>query len=307
MAAEPSGGREDKPASTAPGSPAGAESGSVASELSAFVRPSTVSAFGVPVVSVVTATINERANLPTFLDAIGRLPLPSYEVIVVDDGSTDGTREYLRGMAREDSRVRPIFNGGRQSLLRAHIQGIEAARGQFVVVMDADLQHPVETVPRIIDLLRSGAGLVIASRYAPGGSDGERSPYRLLVSLGAHFLLKALVSPSRSVSDPMSGFFGFQRPMFVPPDPRWRGFKLLPFLVVSCPQSLVREIPYSFRCRANGESKIVGSDLKFVRVYLTEILLVGRFAHQANFHFELAHFPLWSSQQSPSKSPGSRR
>lgn len=231
-----------------------------------------------PVVSIVTATLNERANLPVLLQRIREQALPSYEILVVDDGSTDGTREMLLEAAAEDPRVRPILHEGRQTLIPAHCQGIKAARGEFVVVMDADLQHPPEILPLITGKLQSGTALVVASRYGGGGSPGECSAGRKFISLGAQLVTKLLVRNARRISDPISGFYGFWRGIFVPVDPRWRGYELLPFILVMGRGVSVAEIPYVFQPRQRGVSKIVKRDFGFVRTFLVQIVLVVRFA-----------------------------
>jgi dolichol-phosphate mannosyltransferase len=231
-----------------------------------------------PVLSIVTATFNERANLPALLGRIREQALPPYEILVVDDGSTDGTREMILQAAVEDPRIRPMFHDGRQTLIPAHCQGIKAARGEFVVIMDADLQHPPEILPLIAGKLESGTALVIASRFAGKGSSKECSVGRRFISLGAQLVTKLLVRNARRISDPISGFYGFWRGIFVPVDPRWRGYELLPFILVMGRGVSVAEIPYEFRARKRGVSKIVGRDFGFVRTFLVQIVLVARFA-----------------------------
>src|SRR5208282_6372304 len=113
------------------------------------------------VVSIVMATLNELYNIPILFKGIDEQGLPPYELIVVDDGSTDGTKECLRELAQRDERIRPIFHEGRQTLIPAHCQGIRAATGEFVIIMDADLQHPPEILPAILRQLQNSTGLAI--------------------------------------------------------------------------------------------------------------------------------------------------
>lgn len=221
-------------------------------------------------VSIVLATLNERQNLPPLIERIRSQALPRYEIVIVDDGSTDGTREYLRTEASRDPRVRPLYHEGKQTTLRAQCQGIESAAFPLVVVMDADLQHPPELLKPMVDRLGSGAQLVVASRYAPGGTAGPRTTYRWLLSRGAEWLAKLLVPPARRVSDPISGYFAFRRDIWVPLDPSYRGYKLLLFLLVMAEGRPVVEVPFRFAPRPEGESK-VASGLGFVRVFLGEI------------------------------------
>lgn len=221
-------------------------------------------------VSIVLATLNERENLPPLIDRIRSLRLPRYEVIVVDDGSTDGTREYLRTQSSQDSRIRPLYHEGKQTTLRAQCQGIESATFSVIVVMDADLQHPPELLGAMVRRLDSGAQLVVASRYVAGGTAGHRTVYRWFLSRGAEWLAKLLLPPARRVSDPVSGFFAFRRDVWVPLDPSYRGYKLLLFLLVMAEGKPVVEVPFRFAPRPEGESK-VASGLGFIRVFLGEI------------------------------------
>lgn len=221
-------------------------------------------------VSIVLATLNEHENLPPLIDRIRSQPIPRYEIIVVDDGSTDGTREYLRIESNREPRLRPLYHEGKQTTLRAQCQGIEASRFPTVVIMDADLQHPPELLGEMIDRLSSGAQLVVASRYVAGGTAGRRTAYRWLLSRGAEWLAKLLVPPARRVTDPISGYFAFRRDVWVPLDSSYRGYKLLLFLLVMAEGRRVVEVPFRFSPRPEGESK-VANGLGFIRVFLGEI------------------------------------
>ncbi len=228
-----------------------------------------------PRLSIVLGTLNEHENLPVLLDQISQQRLPPFEVIVVDDGSTDGTREYLRAAAVTSPWLRPIFHDGQQTLTPAQCQGIAQAKGRYVLIMDADLQHPPDTLPALVAELEAGSDLVVASRYARGGSVGRRSIVRAALSRGAEVVVRTFVSPARRVSDPVSGFFGFRRAIFRPLDARYRGYKLILFLLVTCRARRVAEVPYRFRSRENGSSKII-QDLEFVRIFLREVFRARR-------------------------------
>lgn len=228
-----------------------------------------------PQLSVILATLNERRNLPELLERIRKQPLADYEVLVVDDGSTDGTREYLREQASADPRLRLLFHEGKQTTLRAQCQGIDAAHGKFVVVMDADLQHPPELLGPMLGQLRAGSALTIATRYGLGGSAGARTTFRWSVSRGAEWLAKILLPPSRGISDPISGYFGFRRDIWVPLHPLYRGYKLLVFLLVMAEGDRVTEVSYRFTPRTEGASKVT-EGLAFVRIFAIEVLLALR-------------------------------
>ncbi len=230
-----------------------------------------------PTVSIVLATLNERENLPVVLPQILTQPLPPLEVLVADDGSTDGTREYINALAARDGRIRPIYHDGKQTTLRAQSEAIGVARGSLVVVMDADQQHPPETLPSMVRALTEGSALVVASRYAPGGSPGRRTLGRLLMSRGAEWIAKALLAPARRVSDPVSGYFAFRREIWVPLDSRFRGYKLLLFVLVMATGRPVSEVGFRFESRAGGASKVT-EGWAFIRLFLKEVRWARRLA-----------------------------
>lgn len=223
-----------------------------------------------PQLSIVLATFNERASMPLLLDRIRSTPLPSWELLVVDDGSTDGTREFLEAAARSDVRLRLIWHQGKQTTVRAQCQGIAASRGRSVVVMDADLQHPPEVLPAMVGALSNGAALVIGSRYAPGGSAGPRTWARVVISRGAEWTAKLLLPEARGRTDPVSGLFGFRRETFRPLPPQWRGYKLLLFLLVMSRGERIAEVGYRFEPRTSGSSKVTENS-RFIRFFLVEV------------------------------------
>jgi len=228
-----------------------------------------------PEVSIVLATLNERANLPGLIDAIHSQPLPTHEIVVVDDGSTDGTREFLSQIALRDPSVRPLFNDHPQTLTPAQCQGIAATHGEFVVVMDSDLQHPPAAIPELVRRLEEGNDLVVATRYGIGASVGSRAFDRAIISRCAEILAKLLVPGARRTSDPISGFFAFRRDAYRPVNPKYRGYKLILFLLSECRTKRVTEISYHFCSRANGSSKIT-RNWGFVKVFLIEAILARR-------------------------------
>jgi dolichol-phosphate mannosyltransferase len=230
-----------------------------------------------PTVSIILATLNERQSLPPLVERICRQPLPPFELIVVDDGSTDGTREYLKDAAEKDRRIRLIFHEGKQTTLRAQCQGLAASSGQYLIIMDADLQHPPEVLSAIVERLKEGQALVVASRYAPGGSAGPRTISRWAISRGAEWTAKFFLASARRVSDPVSGYFGFRRETWVPLNPLYRGYKLLLFVLVMAEGKPVAEVGFRFEPRAEGASKVTESS-SFIRMFLVETLLARRLA-----------------------------
>jgi dolichol-phosphate mannosyltransferase len=144
-------------------------------------------------------------------------------------------------------------------------------------VMDADLQHPTEVIPSMLSRLEGGAAVVVASRYAPGGTAGSRSAGRIAISRGAEWTAKLLLPAARRVSDPISGFFGFRREVWIPLNSQYRGYKLLLFVLAMVDQRPVAEVPFRFEPRTEGASKVVQGPA-FIRHFLIEAILARRLA-----------------------------
>ena len=238
------------------------------------VHPESTSA--VPRISIVLATLNERDALPPLLRSIRDLHLPPYELVVVDDGSTDGTREYVREASAADPSIRLIAHEGRRTLGPAQSEGLRGTRGEFIVVMDSDMQHPPEVVPRLIAELEAGATLVVASRYCNGGSAGRRPRLRSVISRTAEVIAKLLLPEARVVRDPLSGFFAVRQAAVVRGELPAKGYKLLLSLLVTLRGSRIVEVPYLFQDRRVGNSKITSS-VRFVPIFLSEILIARRY------------------------------
>jgi dolichol-phosphate mannosyltransferase len=216
-------------------------------------------AAGLPQLSVVVPTFNERDNVTVLyrrLDAT--LKDIAWEVVFVDDNSPDGTWEVVRGLARQDPRVRCIRRIGRRGLSGACIEGILAASAPYAAVIDADLQHDETQLPKMVGLLQNGAAeLVVGSRYIEGGSADSFNKGRAGVSALATEVAKRVLSVE--IADPMSGFFMIRRDRFeqLAPQLSTQGFKILLDIVASAQGKLrTIEVPFTFGSRQHGESKL---------------------------------------------------
>ena len=209
--------------------------------------------------SIVVPTFNEKSNVPELLKRIeavlGRL---GWEIIFVDDDSPDGTASLVREISITDLRVRVLQRVGRRGLSSACIEGMLASSSPVIAVMDADLQHDETRLPEMLMAIeRSGADMALATRYAAGGSTGKwdetRSEMSRLATLLSGFVLR------QPVSDPMSGFFMLRRTVL---NETMRGlsalgFKILLDILATSPRQLkIVEVPYTFRDRFSGESKL---------------------------------------------------
>ncbi|RYU63263.1 glycosyltransferase family 2 protein [Methylolobus aquaticus] len=232
-----------------------------------------------PEFSIVVPTYKERANVAELVARLRRvLAGIQWEVIFVDDDSPDGTADAVRELGRVDRRVRCLQRVGRRGLSSACVEGMLASSAPYVAVMDADLQHDESLLPDMLRALRTGdVDVVVGSRYVAGGGVGNWDASRLRKSRFATWLAHFAVKVP--LSDPMSGFFALRSNVLHATVRHLSaiGFKILLDILASSAQGLrVRELPYEFRERIAGESKL---DSKVAWDYLMLILdkTLGRF------------------------------
>ena len=212
-----------------------------------------------PELSIVVPTFNERENVPLLVDMLkSSLPDVVWELLIVDDNSPDGTSTLAKRIAADDARIRCIRRIGRRGLAGACLEGILASQAQYVAVMDGDLQHDETLLLPMLQLLRrDAANLVVGTRYAAGapaaGLSVQRAFGSRLATQLAHHLFKL------DLSDPMSGFFMLPRELIekIAGKLSTQGFKILLDIAVTGRDELrIAELPYTFRQRLHGESKL---------------------------------------------------
>jgi dolichol-phosphate mannosyltransferase len=226
--------------------------------------------------TLVVPTRNEAENVPRLVREIRQsLSDLDYRVVFVDD-STDGTPEVIRDLAEEDGRVRLVRREGSErdgGLSTAVTTGMDLFSGasEYTCVMDADLQHPPEKVREMLEIARSSdADVVVASRYAPGGSyAGLSGRLRRAVSVGSKYLAQVVFKEARKTSDPMTGFFLIKNEAISGIQFRPTGFKVLLEILVCAPELKVVEAPFDFQARHAGVSK---ATMRQGFEYLTHIL-----------------------------------
>ncbi len=181
-----------------------------------------------------------------------------WEVVFVDDDSPDGTAQAAREIAQTDKRVRCLRRIGRRGLSSAVIEGALSSSADYIAVIDGDLQHDETRLPLMLAALQNGAELAVGSRHVAGGDNaGLGSPLREKLS-NTGIKVAQLVTGT-DISDPMSGFFMLRRALFESLAARLtgQGFKILLDLILAAPKKLKTvEIPYQFRARTAGESKL---------------------------------------------------
>ncbi|MCI4318562.1 MAG: polyprenol monophosphomannose synthase [Thermoplasmata archaeon] len=216
-------------------------------------------------VSVILPTLQEHEALGLLRTRIDAALLGyAAEVIVVDDDSRDGTSELVAAWAAPPPH-RLLLRRGVRGLGSAVVEGFRSARGDILVVMDADGSHPPELLPQLIDPIRRGeAAFVIGSRLAPGGSAPGLSAVRRLISRSA----RRLARPLTKVSDPMSGFFAVRREALSLDHLAPVGYKIALEVLVKSRPSPVLEVPFVFGPRLAGTSKL---DRRQMGLYLRHL------------------------------------
>lgn len=210
-----------------------------------------------PQISLIIPTLNEAENLQPLVERIaGAMAGQAYEILIVDDNSRDQTPEICRKLAEQYPLHLLVRQNPSNGLSGAVLHGMAEAKGEILLVMDADLQHPPEKIPEMIQKLEDeGADFVIGSRHVPGGSvQQEWSLWRRINSWVATVLARPFAG---AVSDPMSGFFGLRRSTYE------RALRLTPLgykigleLICKCRIGRVHEVPIHFGTRQRGESKL---------------------------------------------------
>lgn len=235
-----------------------------------------------PRLSLVVPTLNEATAIEGFLEAV--LPVLARlgaELIIVDDRSADGTAA-LAARRLEPSGVahRVIVREGPPSLGLSVIEGWRAARAPVLGVMDADLSHPPELLPGLLEQVEGGAEVAFATRYMPGGgTEGWPLPRRT-ASRVASGLARTLVR----ARDPLSGFFLLRREVIEGVALSPRGWKI--GLEVLCRGRWERlaEVPYVFRDRFQGKSKFTRRVVLDYLIHLARLhrdrLQEGRFGRR---------------------------
>lgn len=214
-----------------------------------------------PQVSIILPTYNESKNILGVLRSI-KESLPgsvSAQAIVVDDNSPDGTgrlvEEYLRNMKNiANYTIEIIHRKTKTGLSSAILHGMRHARGETIVVMDSDFSHPPQIIPKLLDALRHRCDIAIASRYIRGGRiDGWTAKRRMISWFGTVVAKHGL---GIKAADPMSGFFAFKRNLVEGISFDGLGFKMLMEMLVKARGARIAEVPYTFRDRRLGESKL---------------------------------------------------
>ncbi|MBR1910145.1 MAG: glycosyltransferase, partial [Lachnospiraceae bacterium] len=168
----------------------------------------------------------------------------------------DNTPDAIKKVMEENPNVRMEHRETEKGLATAVLEGFKLAKGDYIAVMDADLQHPPAILRSMYAVMETGVDFCVPSRFIPGGSDGGLGPYRKLVSGVARYIGKIMLPSLRKITDPTSGLFMFRRSVIEGADLRPIGWKIMVEVLAMGSYRTVVEIPYKFQARPAGESKL---------------------------------------------------
>ena len=242
--------------------------------------------------SVIIPTYNEHDNVRPIIakleDALAGI---AWEAIFVDDDSPDGTAKEVKEVGKTKSNIRVLHRIGRRGLSSACIEGMHLSTAAYMAVIDGDMQHDETRLPAMLECMKSGADIVVGTRYAGEGSTGDWDVARIGMSKFATVLGNFLLRKNKT-SDPMSGFFMLGRKLFDEVSGKLAsdGFKILLDILASAKRTLnIKEVSYTFRTREFGESKLTLSVLGDFATLLIE-KSVGRFVPAKFVMFAIVGF-----------------
>jgi dolichol-phosphate mannosyltransferase len=209
-----------------------------------------------PLLTVIVPTYKEKGNMEPLVQgltaALDAEHIP-HEILVMDDNSPDGTAAECARLQPAFPRLRCVVRTTNRGLSPAVIDGFSEARGDVLLVMDADLSHPIEVVPKLYRRVASADAVVaVGSRHCKGGEITQWPAHRRVISWGA----ATLARPLASCTDPMSGFFCMRPAVIKGVKLNAAGFKILLEILVKGNYATVVEEPITFKDRTVGESKL---------------------------------------------------
>jgi len=220
-------------------------------------------------ITIVSPTFNEAENVPRLVhDVSAALSGIDYELLIADDDSPDRTWAVAQELANQNPRIRVLRRTRNRGLSAAVAEGFLSSSSDYVGVIDADLQHDPAILPQMIAALDAGAEVAVGSRYVEGGGTGTWNASRRFQSWVATKLARTFLGVE--LTDPMSGYFILRREDFnrIHKQLDSSGFKILLEIIARLAPSKLKEIPYTFRTRVAGESKLSS---KVVLQYLGQL------------------------------------
>ncbi len=206
--------------------------------------------------SIIIPTYNEKDNIVPLVKRLGKaLSNYDYEILFVDDNSSDGTAEAVEALSSKYP-VRVFVRKRKRGLASAIVDGLGHVTSPVIGVIDADLQHPPEVMPDLLREIERGADIAIASRYVEGGGCRGWGLTRRIISKGAISLSHLFLPSTRQIRDPMSGFFAFKHQVVAHARLKPTGYKILLEVLMEGQFQHSAEVPFTFETRGRGESKL---------------------------------------------------
>lgn len=204
--------------------------------------------------SVIIPTYNEKDNIALIIKKIIKIQ-SGPEIIIVDDNSPDGTANEVKKNFKNNDQVRVFVRKKPRDLGSAIFFGIKKSRGEIIIGMDADFNHPPKKIPQLIASLKT-ADLVVASRFIKGG--GMEDKFRYFFTYLFNFFLKNILG--FPIMDNMSGFYVIKRNKLLklPLDKIYRGYGEYHLRLVFYAKQFglkIKEIPVFYPKRKFGKSK----------------------------------------------------
>jgi dolichol-phosphate mannosyltransferase len=229
---------------------------------------------------VVVPTYNEAENIEPLVERFHKvreaLSNIDLHLLIVDDSSPDGTAALVTRQSSINSCIHLLTRKGKLGLMTAYRDGFEHAINEInpskFVQMDADLQHPPEKIPEILNQLKKGADVAVASRYMVGGGSEGWSWARALISKGANWFARFTLG--LGVKDVTSGFRGLNKTavsIFLSQRLSSKGFafQVESIWLYKRKGLTIVEVPFVFKRRAAGKSKLsAGEILRFAKTVL---------------------------------------
>ncbi|KAH7826943.1 putative dolichol-phosphate mannosyltransferase catalytic subunit Dpm1 [Monocercomonoides exilis] len=233
--------------------------------------------------SIIMPTYNERENLPIIVYLIcsemQKCGENRFEIIIVDDSSPDGTQDVAKQLQTVfPNKIVLKSRKGKLGLGSAYIYGLTFARGDFVIIMDADLSHHPKFIPEMIRLQKkSNLDIVTGTRYRSGGGVCGWSWFRKLTSSGANVLATTAIG---NASSDMTGSFRLYRKAVLEkilPEVKAKGFSFQFEIIARAYKKgyTIGEVPITFADRMFGSSKIGMKEyVGFIKTILLLVLTI---------------------------------
>ena len=212
------------------------------------------------IISIIIPTLNEEKNIFKLYDEIEKkIKCRSYEIIYVDDDSSDKTQNNILSLKKRKKNVKYLFRK-QKNLSTAFLDGIKISESKYVVLMDADLQHSPNDINILYNTIKKNdLDIVIGSRFLKNSSNYSgsiKSIIRLSLSKSFIFFINFLFG--LNVTDPLAGFFIAKKKSLKNKKSLYKkGFKiLLDFLIVNKKKLKVKDVPIKVNKRLYGNSKL---------------------------------------------------